>query len=186
MDTAHIIDFCSGWLSKADTYDNTSLNGVFDRYFTLFVTYNALYNHVTRQLAESGKLSKKQHGDKNSATQNMVTFYGADNLYDIIQGREECLRSIVSRLKHNGFYLHSKKSDGSPDYERDDILKKDICSTRKQASALATLVLLYQLRCNLFHGEKEYHMNQIDILGPANILLHMIVCAFIDKLKESA
>ena len=184
MNSLHIIEFCEGWLTKATTCDNTTINGVFDRYFTLFVTYNALYNHVTRVLVENGSLRKRKYRDKESATDNVVKFLGSGPLYATIQTNIDHVNSITSRLNHNGFYLHSKQDDDSPDYERDRILKYSICSTNPKESSKATLTLLYQLRCNLFHGEKVYHMNQINILGPANSILHPIIYAILSKLHN--
>ena len=182
----HIISFCNDWLSKAESYDNTTLNGVFDRYFTLFMTYNALYGHATRTLIDNGTINQKDFGDKKGATDNMIVFLGVDQLHASLQNNWSSVMAIVTRLNHNGFYLYSKLRYNTPDYAKDENLKNDIQSQVPKISCHATLTLLYQLRCNLFHGQKSYHMNQIDILGPANTVLIGIIYTILNKLQNEA
>ena len=43
-----------------------------------------------------------------------------------------------------------------------------------QGDVLSVLDFLYQVRCNLFHGQKGFSVEQVQVLQPANILLSAV------------
>ena len=54
--------FCRRWIEKADNYDDKSLDGVFDKFFSLYVAFNRLYSHLDLRFNGGRK------GDKEQAT----------------------------------------------------------------------------------------------------------------------
>jgi hypothetical protein len=49
-------EFCNRWLEKAKEYDETELSQLFDKFFTLYVVYNALYVLEFGQLKLNGQI----------------------------------------------------------------------------------------------------------------------------------
>jgi hypothetical protein len=58
--SAEVITFVQNWRAKAETYADDEIRGAFDRFFTLYVTFNRLYAEATFRLARRGQLKLKQ------------------------------------------------------------------------------------------------------------------------------
>src|SRR5688572_24166509 len=71
-----LMDFCERWMIKASSYGTDSLSDCFDKFFTLFVVYNALYDDVSKKMFAGNKISKNKLTDRKSATENAPGFIG--------------------------------------------------------------------------------------------------------------
>ncbi|OOE82801.1 hypothetical protein BZG72_07295 [Salinivibrio sp. PR6] len=182
--------FCTAWLRKAERIDTEPLEGVFDRFFTLWVVFNRLYEEAGRTLAHRGhpiyRSFIKRRGprvfapppDKISATKGITVFVGHHRLRAHIQGDAEAMRGleyIHDAIRNGMLYLHENHETGEPDTEKDLVLvDKAIGGCVK-----STLTLIYQARCNLFHGQKAFTEAQRELLiGMSSILIQVIECSF--------
>ncbi|ATI29102.1 MULTISPECIES: hypothetical protein [Ralstonia solanacearum species complex] len=187
MDIHAIESFCDRWVDKAQAYRSDELEDLFDRFFTLFVAYNRFYSTAadlyrgTRDPKEAPMLQ----GDRREATTIMSRLIGPRRFSDVVQERPEIAGSCetISELLHNRqFFLHSTRGTKAPDLLRDAKLADDL----RRYALLAVLECLYQIRCNIFHGEKEFAPRQARLLVPAITLLECIVQLSRDALREIA
>lgn len=189
--------FCSAWLIKADRVNTNSLEGVFDRFFTLWVVFNRLYEEAGRTLvhrshpiyrsfiAKRGKRVFAPPPDKISATKGIVVFSGQNRLknrilrdHDAIEG----LRYIHDSIHSGMFYLHENYETGEPDTAKDIALVQQAID----GCVESTLTLIYQARCNLFHGQKAFTESQRILLnGMSSILIQVISCT-LQTMEESS
>lgn len=182
--------FCAAWLRKAERADTDRLEGVFDRFFTLWVVFNRLYEEAGRTLAHQGhpiyRSFINRRGprhfapppDKISATKGIAVFVGKDLLRAHIQEDAEAMRGldyIHDAIRYGMFYLHENHETGEPDTEKDlALVEKAI-----RGCVESTLTLIYQARCNLFHGQKAFTEAQRELLtGMSSILIKVIECSF--------
>ncbi|WP_134044366.1 hypothetical protein [Paraburkholderia caballeronis] len=187
MDIYPIEIFCDRWISKADIYRSDSLEDLFDRFFTLFVAYNRLYSasaELHRATLDPRKVPMLQ-GDRREATTIMAQLIQQPRFSDIVQENSviaDSCKSISELLLNRQFFLHSVRGTGKPDHARDERLAEELQRHR----ILAVLECLYQIRCNIFHGEKEFAPRQAQLLAPATVLLEAIVKLGRSVLREVA
>lgn len=189
--------FCTAWLRKAERIDIEPLEGVFDRFFTLWVVFNRLYEEAGRTLVHSGHhlyrpfiARRGRHifappPDKLSATRGITTFVGKGRLRDHIFGNREAVQGLEyvhNSIRSGMFYLHENHETGEPDSE------KDIVLVRKAMDGCveSTLTLIYQARCNLFHGQKAFTESQRDLLNGMSAVLNQVIECSMQAIEESA
>jgi len=69
-------DFYTRWTEKANSIEPDSISDYIDKYVTLFIIYNSLYNAIPSKLAAAGQTGNFS-GDKNGATNNVIQLMGA-------------------------------------------------------------------------------------------------------------
>ena len=187
MDLYATEHFCQRWINKASTYQEDELEDLFDKFFTLFVAYNRIYSVAAKILRS--RMPPDRHGfrligDRNEATYVMAIF--------ITQLRfSECVsqfptvagacHTISDLLQHRMFFLHSNRQTNEPDWSRDQILSEGLSKLRLKS----ILDCLYQIRCNIFHGEKEFADRQRQLLVPAITLLESVLTLGREALRAS-
>ena len=67
--------FCERWLEKAAAYDEYTLDGTFDKFFSVFVAFNRLYTHFNTCSP------RPKRGDKQQATDGVLHAIGVDALF---------------------------------------------------------------------------------------------------------
>lgn len=176
MDIYAIEIFCDRWIAKAEAYRSNDLEDLFDRFFTLFVAYNRFYSAAAElyrdPLYRRNRFIHK--GDRREATTVMAEIIGAPRFSEVVQENKEIAAScdaISELLEKRFFFLHSNRETKEPDLVRDDKL----VAALRRPSLLAVLECLYQIRCNIFHGEKEFAPRQAELLIPAITLLEVVV-----------
>jgi len=182
------------WLSKAESYANeelTSLNGrlsfsrggkledSFDKFFSLYVAYNALYFEGTRFLI-SQNIPIEGKGDKASATKNIPIYVGQKELYEELIKYKSDIEVIIAST--DKFYFATQRDNITPDFDKDNELISKIENSfnlteieKQKEFNIALLELIYYVRCNMFHGKKEFDEVQKDFLDSINNVLEMIV-----------
>ncbi len=166
--------FCNRWLAKAEQYDERSLDGAFDRFFSAFVAFNRLYSHVNQHK------DRPVEGDKKKATSRFASVIGADHLWGALRadGRENDMLTLANLIvPGGGFYLISLRSEDQPDLEGDKKLVDDLRGEDPRGKIEALLEYLYQVRCNMFHGDKDFDHRQLELLRPATRCLECVVRA---------
>jgi len=188
------------WLSKAESYANeelTSLNGrlsfsrggkledSFDKFFSLYVAYNALYFEGTRFLI-SQNIPIEGKGDKASATKNIPIYVGQKELYEELIKYKSDIEVIIAST--DKFYFATQRDNITPDFDKDNELISKIENSfnlteieKQKEFNIALLELIYYVRCNMFHGKKEFDEVQKDFLDSINNVLEMIVRYILDN-----
>jgi hypothetical protein len=184
------VQFCESWIRKADSYSLRSLQGAFDRFFTLFVVYNKLYAESAIRLARAGRILDDEDSyprDRPSATEYLLMFLQPEEIVRAInlnQDATKAVREITDILEHHRFNIILRGPQGEPQHAQDRQLLDQIKSEDPPRVAAAILRILYAIRCNLFHGHKSYDEDQLQIVAPATILLETVAKALFDKLRD--
>ncbi len=174
--------FCNRWIQKADRYSNDTTEDVFDKFFSLYVAYNAIYSDVTLELIKAKKIGKKWTKDKVSATKNIPVYIGQDRLYTALQLMRSDIDAIVELINNGTFHISTKEDNITPNTEQDKKFLFNIESNNETKGAYgqkkyneAVLSLIYGARCNMFHGSKSFEPIQETLLIPMNNILEMIM-----------
>ena len=172
---------CERWIKKSDGYDEGETVYVFDKFFTLFVTYNSIYFNATIYLISQGKIGKNRTGDKDSATKNMNDFIGTKELYNKLVSLESEVVKILDCIG-SPFYISTERDNITPDVEEDERLVNNIKNkfnlsnvNEQRKFNISLLTLIYGVRCNMFHGKKRLSSLQDNILKPMNKILETII-----------
>jgi len=208
---AELENFCNSWLRKAKMYTRptsrlsiktrvrktvsqftgimpTPLSRSFDRFTSLFVVFNRVYMEagqilVRQKILKSPRQRYAPLPDRTSATEYIVTFYGEDNLRNAILASPKCKQAVdhlVQLITNGNWYLHEDYTTGLPDVQRDLLLARKA----GEYSPQAILSLIYQARCNLFHGQKVFEEAQRDLLDNMSLVLEFITIKTFAKLKS--
>ena len=178
---------CKRWLGKANKYGDAT-EDVFDKFFSLYVIYNAIYFEVTMELINSQKISNKRRGDRVSETKNIPEYIGQNNLSERLLSHTDDIKKIIDLIKNETFYISTKNDNVAPDYEKDQEFIDDIETfyalknrTNQKRFNEALLSLIYGARCNMFHGKKDLQSKQIDLLVSMNSILLVIITTLLEK-----
>lgn len=189
--------FCTAWLQKAGRINTDSLEGVFDRFFTLWVVFNRLYEEAGRALVCRGhpiyRPFIKRRGarvfapppDKISATKGIAAFVGKTRLMDSIYRDAEAMHGleyIHDAIRYGMFYFHENYETGEPDTAKDIILVDKAIG----GCVESTLSLIYQARCNLFHGQKAFTEAQRELLNGMSSILTQVIQCLLQTIEERA
>jgi hypothetical protein len=164
-------DFYSRWTAKAAAIDPTDIAEHIDKYVTLFIIYNSLYNAIPSKLAASGHAGIPS-GDKNGATTNVTTFLGAANILTLLAaaGHNKDIDELIEVLHVKMFNIKITQT-GNPVPAEDTSLETGLRSVNAATKADALLKVLYYVRCNIFHGRKDLQPYQEILVSPLiNIL----------------
>lgn len=181
-------EFYQRWKTKADGHDSESLADYFDRFFTLFVIYNRIYNVVNVILAEqgelkilkeTGKIKKKNNTDDNQAATICIAHFLREELNEIVAENQVQIDEFIYIIKERLFNIVLK--NGKPQRHEDLELENGLESDDAVLIVESLLIILYKMRCNVFHAEKGFNNSQIRILEPANICLNNLVERLIVK-----
>jgi hypothetical protein len=188
-------DFCDRWLEKAEGYDDSDLGQCFDKFMTLYVVYNALYvetaAHLHRKAIKEGRNDYKLGGDRfpdlEAATDYVPKFLGSRSLMDSLQSKPDT-RQAVERLEHimeEGYFNISLDPVwGHRQMEKDKSLREDLRSRSTDKKAGTILRIIYEVRCNLFHGRKGLNLVQRELLIPLITILEGVIKLLYRRLKN--
>jgi len=164
--------FCRRWLEKASRCDDQTLDGAFDKFFSAFVAFNRLYSHVS---VHSGRVIK---GDRKQATDGFANVVGSQRLLTALaeNGGAADLATLRELIRPDGpFYLISDGTTDQPDATRNRALHERLNDPSASTKVKAILEYLYLVRCNMFHGSKDFDNSQLQIIQPATRCLIRIV-----------
>ncbi len=184
--------FYTRWTQKAEAYDSTLSNEyptynhetnnlyentIFDKFFTLFVCYNALYNTASEILEEVNKrdgyqATSKRDGDQ--ATSGVIAFLEKKGIMLLSKLPEAVIDDFIYKL--NFFYIHRYSNNpnkhGKTSVDLDDELREKARKKGDEKNRThAVLEMLYLIRCNMFHGQKMISFKQVDMLKCAACII---------------
>ena len=179
MITPYFVEHYNNWNTKVNGITGDDLGSIFDRYMTLFVIYNNLYNEVPAALIVKGIPVPNQIYDIKKATEYVVKFLGAseilNNLHD--NNCDADVQTIIDIIHNEEF--HIKLNHGQHHRNEDLKILKNLRSANDANKAVALLQVCYYVRCNMFHGSKDFHDRQRRLLMPlTNIMRATIVQLF--------
>lgn len=147
--------FIHRWNTKAEGYKGfRDLSAVFDEFVTRYIIFNTLYKICAKIYGVSG--------DRNSATKVIKKFL-SEHHCDIIPEISPFICQLTEGISEGKFII------GIPKYS-----DKKLLIDLQNKNILALLECIYQLRCNLFHGDKEFIWKQELLLTPATRCLEII------------
>lgn len=162
-------EFIRRWRDKRDSYGLQRLEDCFDRFFTSYVLYNFLYELVAQQ--EGYAL----HKDQESAVKAARRFLDAKILFEDEILRKESKR-LLDLIEKRTFYIR-----GFPwDVERIAKLK----SNDPEQWSKGLLEVVYGIRNNTFHGQKQFVPRQRLILVPCIRVLEHLNDKLIERLER--
>ncbi len=163
-----ILAFAERWQKKAKQYGNESLPDVFDHFFSTFVLYNFLYNRV------SMTNNYPHNGDKAKATKSIRKYLGSEMIFKekVIQRNA---KTIQGHILDGTFYIQ----DSIWDSQKIEKLE----SPDKETWTKGLMEIIYQIRCNTFHGAKDFNESQKLILIPCIKIIEKINGMVIERLK---
>lgn len=184
--------FYKSWSGKAKSCEE-SLEGYFDKFFTLYVIYNRLYAEATFELARNEKsdvdlANKNYFPDKKAATDYTKDYLGSKNIIESLQSdsaTQDALKTIEDIIKHHKFNIKLHLVEGTPQRDEDLKLLKHLRSTHTDLKAKAVLELIYAIRCNMFHAHKGFYPAQEELLKPMIKLLEKLNTILFAKLTNS-
>jgi hypothetical protein len=187
----------SWWVEKCASYSGQKLSDYYDIFFSRFVAFNSLYNTIISTKVKIGIIPKKinsnqeeiEYGDRYKSTILMCNELSDEKIEKLFKNREikVSVKKIIDIIKKSEFVITHKNGEQVPS---DDlkILSQLQCGNKRESYS-QILKLLYNVRCNLFHGSKGYEENQKILLGPLNsILFHVVITlndAFGDFIAKS-
>lgn len=162
------IQFIERWNQKAENHplDDENLANYFDQFISRFITFNVLYNHVSKNLF------KWDTKEINRATDQVVAFLGEREIMDQLKH----VHVEVLRILREGHFVIVDTS-----YDTDK-LRKPMASDNQKEQAEGLLKFLYKVRCNIFHGDKSFEAHQMKILKPSIEIVKTLNQMLKDKL----
>jgi len=177
--TASTKRFCQRWVGKAPAYNDCSLDEAFDKFFSLFVAFNRLYSHMARSRGQP------QAPDRTAATELFALAIGHEALHNALLEADDDVKDLRNLIRPDGpFYLISDRGQDEPNVKQNRQLYEDLASANSAVAMKAVLTFLYQLRCNMFHGSKDFENQQLEIIRPANRVLDCVVREGLRKLES--
>ncbi len=142
-------------------------------------------------MARKGKITLSNRcpfPDRKGATEYALQFIRYEALYQIITTDKECsgcLQDLIERISNHEFYIKLSMPWGNPQPEKDDDLVKKLNSKGHKKKVKAVLDLIYSVRCNMFHGNKQFVQVQVDLLQPLTVILRCIIVELYSKLQTT-
>lgn len=180
----YFIDFYNNWTKKAQEINGNSLSNVYDKYITLYVIYNNLYNQIPNKLISKGILVRNKIHDNYAATELVIKFLEANEFLKELNSNKlnEDVETIIDLINREVF--HIKIIYGQPSRNEDLKILKELKSFNDNQRAIAILKVLYHVRCNIFHGSKNFEEQQRILVEPLTRIIEVINPFLYRKINE--
>ena len=163
------IEIAKRWLEKSKKYDSNNVEEVMDKFFSLYVSYNAMYSRFSQG---------NGNDDRACATTRMADYLKSENI-TILNDCESIVKDMIKSVEDEIFYIYG--NDSSQDFKKDDLIIQKIQEDINNYRAI--LNFIYGIRCNMFHGTKQITGEQTQLLNPANKILEKLLEALIEKIS---
>ncbi len=178
-DTKELIE---NWEIKSAQINTENLDGLYNKFTTLFTIYNRLYNETFSILKRENKLTKSNYPDHEKATLLIIEFLGAQNIVDKFNENNQAdLDGVINLLTNKVFNINLE--DGNPRPDMDNQLLINLKNTDVNIKSRAILFLIYNVRNNVIHGYKDFQEYQRLIVEPLINLLESLIQLFKEKVK---
>lgn len=176
-------DYIETWTNKISSYKGDGLVTLFDKYTALYTLYNRLYNESYRYMQANNKLTKHRYSDFEKATKLVVEFNSATEIIDRLKAKDYFtdITTIADLIRKDVFHINL--ADGVSQKEIDKELMGNLENDNPTIKAQAALSTIYNVRCNMQHGEKHFEQHQRMLLEPLINILETVVELQIEKIK---
>ncbi len=184
MITHYFIEHYNNWNEKVNSITGQDLSSVYDRYMTLFVIYNNLYNQVPAALIQRGVPVPNQIYDNKKATEYVVKYLGATDLLNNLNlnGHDVDIQAIITLINDEVFYI--KLNHGERQRNEDLKILSNLRSTNEGSKATAILQVCYYVRCNIFHGSKDFQEYQRLLIEPLTNIMRTVIVQLYNALSN--
>jgi hypothetical protein len=114
-----------------------------------------------------------------NAAKSYVSKYLTSRYLILELDRDEETRAAIERIKtlidQEAFYIKLDMVTGDRCRNKDLELLESLRSTNSNKEASAILDILYNIRCNMFHGHKGFEGVQVRLLRPATVILRTVI-----------
>ena len=152
------------WIAKANENPSEDLNPQIDKFFSLYVSYNIIYSLI----------SNEKNWDRCSAVNVISSYMKKNNITSFATSKDDILKMIKPIRNHEIFHIYENNNDFK-------LISNIDASIDVEESVLN---LLYGIRCNMFHGQKELISEQLLLLIPANTVLENLVISLIKSITK--
>ncbi len=170
--------FVQRWTDKAVANAEGRENDpafVFDKFISLYIAYAGEINALKKK-------NNSNYGDTKRCTECAAQCLTAHDS-SILNRLEPSAERFFTILREN--YVVGRKRfriSNSIKKDKEQILKWDD-NTDPKIRLEALLLLLYRLRCNTFHGSKEFLPIQVPILQAASQCMEIINCELLSYIE---
>lgn len=177
-------EFIDNWELKLSQIknDNDELKELYDKFTTLLTIYNRYYNEAFHQFKEDKKLTKSRYSDFEKATTVVLEFLGADSLTSRFNENQKEIDDLCMLIENQIFHINLV--DGEPSEETDRQLLENLKSNSPEVKCKAVLSAIYNVRCNIVHGYKDFQEYQRLIVEPLVKLLESVIELLKKKFEE--
>ena len=178
----YVEQFCDRWRQKAGSYGIDKTEDWFDRFFTLWVLFNALYTEVAFRTGNAGL------PDDTAAQDNLLHYLTATAFVTQLEADHtvvNALTEIQAFLRSHQYFLKLDRRTGERQPEEDEKLLAGLQSNARNDKGKAILEALYCVRCNMFHGHKAFDPIQVDLLRPMIVVLEKVTDVTRSKLQDA-
>ena len=175
-------EFILNWENKLSEIETDNLNNIYNKFVTIFTIYNRYYNELYFNLKTQNQLVKSRYSDFEKATSFVVDFLGADNIMNRINENNNLkeIEAICNLLENKVFYINL--DNGEPNEVFDLEVLQNLKSQNIETKIKAISSVIYNVRCNIIHGYKDFQEYQRLIVEPLIILLLDILSVFKEKI----
>ena len=137
------------------------------------------------------KLQEGSFPDKNAATQYVLNLLKAKSLMQSLEDNTETnlaieeIKKLLTPQNSHHFWICLDPVFGEPQENEDQKLLQALSSSNAHHRAEAILKIIYQVRCNMFHGRKSVEPIQKQLLLPLIVLLEKIIEKLYQKLDSA-
>lgn len=177
------IKYISNWEKKLEKINGDALIDYFHRFQTLYPIYNRLYTDAYRKENLNNK-NQNRISDYTMATIFVRDYIGSDTIINKLEEQDQIKDVIgISKLIQNKvFHINLKDGKGQEKFDMElaqNLLNEKDFSIRSKA----ILSVIYNVRCNLVHGQKHLEEHQRLLLEPVQNILRTIVTLMKNRLK---
>jgi hypothetical protein len=171
MLSRNLVYFYNNWTIKAQAMETDSLSNIYDKYITLFIIYNNLYNAIPTELISQGIPVPSGLNDNKSATKLVADFLTPELILSNLSrnNNDTDITALIQLINDESFYI--KLYYGQRQRNEDLKILANLRSDKPSSKAIAVLQVVYYIRCNIFHGHKDFLEYQRQLIQPLiNIL----------------
>jgi hypothetical protein len=177
------LEYITKWEKELEKINGDALIDYFHRFQTLYPIYNRLYTDANR-IENLNSKNQNRVSDYTMATIFVRDYLGSDTIIKALEEQDQIKDVIaISKLIQNKvFHINLKDGNGQEKFDM-ELVQKLLNEKDFSIRSRAVLSVIYNVRCNLVHGQKRLEEHQRLLLEPVQNLLRTIVSLMKDRLQ---
>ncbi|MDO6802952.1 hypothetical protein Q4595_10870 [Wenyingzhuangia sp. 1_MG-2023] len=176
--------FINNWETKLSEISGDDLASTYDKFNTLYTISNRLQREVFVKLQNKGVLTKARYSDYEKATSLIIEYLESQTIIDrlLMENNTTDIEQISDLIRNKVFNINL--ADGVPQEEKDEQLAENLINVDNGIKSKAVLSVIYNVRCNMVHGHKDFENYQSLLVVPLSNILNTINNLLKEKLSE--